>query len=119
LQIKKAPHGAAKNVRNKCARKLGSCYSEQKPLSRITNIETKRIETYLNKVLLLYRAMRELSNGKLHQWRSCLLRGLLLDAGAYCRAPEGTVFGITAKLGSFAKLSACAAGGHFLAAARK
>jgi hypothetical protein len=33
--------------------KLGPCYSEQKPLSRMMNIETERIETYLNIVFLL------------------------------------------------------------------
>jgi hypothetical protein len=44
---------------------------------------------------------------------------LSFDLGAFSCTPEGTVFVIAAKLGSFAKLYAYAAGGSFLVLARK
>jgi hypothetical protein len=46
-------------------------------------------------------------------------RGLLFDVGACSCVPGVAVFVIGAKLGSFAKLNACAAGGSFLVLARK
>jgi hypothetical protein len=46
-------------------------------------------------------------------------RGFLFDLGACCRAPEGAMFVIGAKLHLAALLSAYAAGGSFLVLARK